>query len=245
MGLFAGNSYEKKHMVASATNFLLKNGTSQKSAFAINELVDYYGASLARTCYNETASITLHSLTKHLPKLLPLIRELLTDAIFPEEEISLFQQNNRQRLEVNLKKNDFVANRLIDEYLFGFEHPYGSYSRFEDLAALKREDLVSFYDQYYRRGKCILFVAGKLPPNIMELLDTAIGDLPLHGGDVEYPEHPIEPAGEKKYRVSNDPNGVQGAIRIARDFPNRHHPDFFGAQVLNALFGGFWIPPDE
>jgi predicted Zn-dependent peptidase len=62
----------------------------------------------------------------------------------------------------------------------------------------------------------------------------------LHGGDVDYPEHPIEPAGEKKYRVSNDPNGVQGAIRIARDFPNRHHPDFFGAQVLNALFGGFF-----
>lgn len=237
---FAGNSFEKKHMVASATNFLLKSGTSQKSAFAINELVDYYGASLSRTCYNETASITLHSLTKHLPKLLPLIREVLTDAIFPEEEISLFQQNNRQRLEVNLKKNDFVANRLIDEYLYGFEHPYGSYSRFEDLAALTREDLVAFYDQYYRNGKCILFVEGKLPPNIMELLDTAIGDLPLQGGPVEYPTHPIHPAGEKKYRISNDPNGVQGAIRIARDFPNRHHPDFFGAQVLNALFGGFF-----
>jgi len=237
---FAGNSFEKKHMVASATNFLLKSGTSQKSAFAINELVDYYGASLARTCYNETASITLHSLTKHLPKLLPLIRELLTDAIFPEEEILLFQQNNRQRLEVNLKKNDFVANRLIDEYLYGFEHPYGAYSRFEDLAALTREDLVDFYNQYYRNGKCILFVAGKLPPNIMELLDAAIGDLPIQGGAVEYPAHPILPAGEKKYRISNDPNGVQGAIRIARDFPNRHHPDFFGAQVLNALFGGFF-----
>ncbi|KYP14444.1 pitrilysin family protein [Flavihumibacter sp. CACIAM 22H1] len=237
---FAGNCYEEKRMVATAANFLLKNGTTQKSAFAINEQVDYYGASLARACYNETASITLHSLTKHLHRLLPLVRELLTDANFPEEELLLFQQNSRQRLEVNLKKNDFVANRLIDEYLFGFEHPYGTYSRFEDLAALERADLIAFYDRYYRTGKCILFVAGKLPATIFEQLETAFGDLPLHGGVVEVPVKPVLPALERKYRVVNDPNGVQGAIRLARDFPNRHHPDFFGAQVLNAILGGFF-----
>ena len=33
---------------------------------------------------------------------------------------------------------------------------------------------------------------------------------------------------------------MQGAIRIARPFPNRHHPDFMKAQVLNNLFGGFF-----
>ncbi|WP_290798730.1 M16 family metallopeptidase [Flavihumibacter sp. UBA7668] len=237
---FAGNCYEEKKMVASATNHLIKNGTSQKSAFAISEQVDYYGASLARASYHETSTITLHSLTKHLSKLLPLVRELLTDANFPEEELLLFQQNNRQRLEVNLKKNDFVANRLIDEYLFGFDHPYGAYSRFEDLAALNRSDLVAFYDRFYRTGKCILFIAGKLPPNIIELLEQEFGDLPLHGGVVEVPSNLAVPAAERKYRVTNDPNGVQGAIRIARDFPNRHHPDFFGVQVLNAIFGGFF-----
>ena len=34
--------------------------------------------------------------------------------------------------------------------------------------------------------------------------------------------------------------GVQGAIRIASDFPNRHHPDFTKAQVLNTIFGGYF-----
>ncbi len=50
----------------------------------------------------------------------------------------------------------------------------------------------------------------------------------------------IIPAEEKKYRVTNDPDGVQGAIRIARNFPNRHHPDFQKMQVLNNIFGGFF-----
>lgn len=237
---WAGNWYEEQNLVAPATNFLLKNGTSKKTAFEINEHFDYYGAALSRACYNETATINLHSLTRHLDKLLPVVRELVTDAVFPQEELALYQQNNRQRLEVNLKKNDFVANRLIDEYLFGFQHPYGRYSRFEDLAALDRNSLQAFYDKYYKNGKCIIFVAGRLPPNIFEQLDASFGDLPLHNNETLKRIHTTQPAEEKKYRIINDPNGVQGAIRLARDFPNRHHPDFFGVQVLNALFGGFF-----
>jgi len=38
----------------------------------------------------------------------------------------------------------------------------------------------------------------------------------------------------------NDVNGIQGAIRIARPFPNRHHPDYAKVQVLNNIFGGFF-----
>jgi predicted Zn-dependent peptidase len=45
---------------------------------------------------------------------------------------------------------------------------------------------------------------------------------------------------EKKYRIENDPKAVQGAIRIASPFPNRHHPDFQKVIVLNTLFGGFF-----
>src|SRR5204862_8357297 len=49
-----------------------------------------------------------------------------------------------------------------------------------------------------------------------------------------------KPAFEKTQRITNDPTGVQGAIRIARPFPNRHHPDFLKVQVLNSLLGGFF-----
>lgn len=38
----------------------------------------------------------------------------------------------------------------------------------------------------------------------------------------------------------NDPQGVQGAIRMGAPFPNRHHPDFMKVQVLNNVFGGFF-----
>ncbi|MFM2440114.1 MAG: hypothetical protein RLZ16_1113, partial [Bacteroidota bacterium] len=125
MVFFAGNGFEDKNWVAAATNFLLKNGTNNKTAFEVNDAFEFYGAYMNRSCYNETATINLHCLTKHFKEVLPVMSELVSDAIFPEKELEIYQQNQIQRLHLNLKKGDFIANRLIDEYLFGIEHPYG------------------------------------------------------------------------------------------------------------------------
>jgi predicted Zn-dependent peptidase len=235
---YAGNWFEEKNLVAASANFLLKNGTKDKTAFQINEHFEYYGSYLNRSCYNETATVTLHSLSKHLHELLPVMRELLTESVFPQEEIDVYKQNMKQRLNVNLKKSDFVAGRLIDVYLFGQNHPYGKFSSFEDYDAITREELVDFYNNYYVNGKFVFFVAGKLPSDLFALLDKHFGD--LRNNNIAVQNIPSQPAAEKKYRVTNDPNGIQGAIRMAAQFPNRHHPDFVKAQVLNNVFGGFF-----
>ena len=235
----AGNCYENKNGVAASTNYLIKNGTSKKNAFEITEYFEYYGAYLSRTCFNETATITLHCLSKHLKELLPVIRELITDAVFPWNELEIFQQNSIQRLSVNLLKCDFVANRLIDKYLYGAEHPYGRVSDKEDIEALTREDLTLFFKQFYASANCTIFSAGKLPNNFEALLDKHFGDLSLNE-NLPTVMYKRELASQKKYRVINDANGVQGAIRIARPFPNRHHPDFKKVMILNTLFGGYF-----
>jgi len=235
---YAGNWFENKNLVAASTNFLLKNGTSTKNAFQLNEHFEYYGSYLNRNCYNETATVSLHCLSKHLEVLLPVVKEMLIDSVFPEEEISTYKQNMKQRLNVNLKKSDFVAGRLIDAYLYGEGHPYGRYTKFEDFDSITREQVQNFYNQYYQSGKFLLFVAGKVPSNLFALLNQYFGDLSCK--QVPVANLASHPASEKKYRVANDPQGVQGAIRMGILFPNRHHPDFVKAQVLNNVFGGFF-----
>jgi predicted Zn-dependent peptidase len=234
----AGNWFEDDNLQAATANFLLKNGTSTKTAFQVNEHFEYYGAYLNRNCYAETANLSLHCLNRHLSELLPVVREILTDSVFPEEEIATYKQNMQQRLDVSLKKCDFVAGRLIDSYLFGENHPYGRFSKYEYYEALQRERLLQFYKKYYQHGKFIIFMAGKIPANAEDLLNQYFGDLPITA--YKHSAIALEPVAEKKYRVINDPNGVQGAIRIARHFPNRHHKDFPKVQVLNNIFGGFF-----
>ena len=237
---FAGNSYETQNGLAAATNYMLRNGTSTKTAFQINEHFEYFGAYCNRTCYNETAIVSLHTLSKHLNVLLPVMREMLTDSIFPEEELEIFIQNSKQKLSVSLQKCDFVANRLIDAYLFGEQHPYGKYMVASDYDALSTDQMKAYFQQYYVNGTAVIFVAGNLPLDLFEQMNKQFGDLSITPHTKQPVKNIVLPASQKKYRISNDANGVQGAIRIARPFPNRHHPDFMNVMVLNSVLGGFF-----
>jgi predicted Zn-dependent peptidase len=240
MVFYAGNFFEQQKGIAAAANFLLKNGTTSRTAFQVNEAFEYYGAYCNRACYNETAVITLHSLSKYLKNTFPVIQDMLTGSIFPEQELEVYLQNSRQRLKVNLQKAEFVAGRLIDSYLYGENHPYGTYTNLEDLDKLNIDDIKEFYRQYYLNGQLVIFAAGKVTSDLPQLLNEYFGKLTVSKPGNSLPDIKANPAIEKKYRVQNDVAAVQGAIRIASNFPNRHHPDFKKAIILNNIFGGFF-----
>ncbi len=240
MLFYAGNWFEQNKSVASATNFLLKNGTTTRTAFQLNEAFEYYGASCSRACYNETAVLSLHTLSRHTDKLLPVMKDMLTNAVFSEQELDVFKQNCKQRLTVNLQKCEFVAGRTIDSLLYGETHPYGTFTNAEDIDALTTARLKSFYAAHYLTGTCVIFVSGNLPKNINSLLNENFGKLTLGKPTFSVSNIAASPSQQKKLIIQNDKNAVQGAIRIAQNFPNRHHPDFMKVVILNSLFGGFF-----
>ncbi|HEY8919736.1 MAG TPA: pitrilysin family protein [Chitinophaga sp.] len=237
----AGSWYEQESQVAAATNFLIKNGSTKHNALEINESIEYFGAYLNRNSYHENATYTLHCLTRHTEDLLPLLQEVIQDPAFTADELATYQQNMKQRLAVNLQKCDFVANRYIDKYLFGEFHPYGRVSTMMAYDALQPESLRAFYQKHYSYNNCKIFVAGHLPENMIALLNKYFGSTQWNGeSTLLRPELPIQTADEKKHRIFNDENGVQGAVRVARHFPNRYHPDFPKMMVLNTILGGYF-----
>lgn len=236
----AGLWYEQKPAVAQATAGLLKNGTSKRSAHAINEALEFYGASLKVSAGNDYATITLHTLTKHLPALLPVVFEIITDATFPEEELQIHKQNAIQRLLVSLRQCEFVANQKIDALLFGEFHPYGRFSKKEKIEAITREDVLHFYRSCYNLGLVKIFMGGKVGPAEVAILESVFGKVPVSSVLPAQEVFSAPAPADQKQHLINDPNGVQGAIRIARLFPNRHDPDFAPMVVLNTLFGGYF-----
>lgn len=236
----AGNWFEEQNLVAALTNFLLKNGTTTKNAFSINEEFEYYGAFLNRNCYTETANITLHCLSKHLEQLLPSVADILSNSTFPEEELALTKNNHIQKLQVNLQKCDFVANRLIDEFLYGLQHPYGKYSSTLAYQNVTREQIIDFYTKHYKHGHCTVFIGGKLPQNYLAVLDAVLGQLPFTPKALVQPAHAVSATAQRTHHIINDANGVQAAIRLAIPAINRKHPQFTALQVTNTVFGGYF-----
>jgi len=236
----AGLWYEQKSAVAHATAGLLKNGTSKHSAHQIHEALEFYGAQLKTSAGNDYATVTLYSLTRHLPALLPMVLEILTDSIFPESEVDIYKRNVIQRLLVNLRQCDFVGNQRIDVALFGEAHPYGRFSKQASIEAITREDLLSFYSSHYTLANAKVFMSGKVSDSEVKYLNDIFGKAPLIREDLKEMQFSATPAADRIQRISNDPNGVQGAIRIGRLFPNRQHPDYTPMVVLNTLFGGYF-----
>lgn len=236
----AGVWYEDKDALAHAVAALLKSGTKKYTSAQINEALEFYGAQLKASAGNDHATVTLYALTKHLPALLPMVYELLTGAVFPEEEIMIYKHNAIQQLMVNLRKCEFVANQKIDATLFGSSHPYGRFSKKESIEALQREDLMDFYRKYLSLSGMRMFMAGRVGLEQVSTVNEIFGKVSINSFDKTIKEFQIASGTERKLHLTNDPNGVQGAIRIGRLFPNRHHPDYTPMVVLNTLFGGYF-----
>lgn len=240
--LAAGLWHESKTGIAQTVAALLKNGTSDKNAYEINEAIESCGATLRVIANNDYVTITLQSITKHIPKLLPIVLSILTDAQFPLEELQVFQQNAIQRLKMNLKRSDFVANRTIDAMLYGKAHPYGKYTEAHDIQNITVADLQTFYKTFYQPNNCKIFIAGKFDAIILDTIIDTFSNNNWKSNlqkkiDSSYTTITAE---EKKLFIENDPNSVQGAIRMAKLFPQRHHPDYAALIILNTVFGGYF-----
>ena len=103
--LFRLRSFDpQRPLLQNAANRLLQEGTSKKSAQEIADQIDYFGAFLETEEGPDTVSIVLYTLNKHLPKMLPIVRELFADAVYPEHELGIYKQNQVQRLTVENEK---------------------------------------------------------------------------------------------------------------------------------------------
>ena len=237
----AGLWYEKQAGIAQATASLLKSGIARLNSFQINEHFEQYGASVKAGASTDWTSVAVSCLTKHLDKVLPLLRELLTDTLFPQSEIDLYIQNAKQRLSVQLKKGDFIANRKIDEFLFGFQHPYGKYMNEPDYDAITQSALLQYLHTYFSSTHCRMFMAGTFGEAELNLINSIFGSTTWNStAPLITPEFSFISEPEKKHRIINDSQSVQGAIRIASHFPDKKHPDFVPMIVLNTLFGSYF-----
>lgn len=236
----AGEVFTSHVLEASATNALMKHGTSTHSARELDEIIDFYGTFLDAYTEPNVAGFGVYMLSKHLPKLLPVLWEIITDPVFPEEEIHLYQETKKQQLRINMKKSDFVADKLMDEVLFGPKHPYGRFEQEADYDSLNREMLQQFHRRHYVLPAAKIFMAGKIEDQFINLLNQYFGQ----NSPQSSPAMPVIPAPEtaSSHQLSKtiDEQAVQAAVRMARILPGYEHADFNLLLLLNTILGGYF-----
>ncbi|MBK0378947.1 M16 family metallopeptidase [Mucilaginibacter segetis] len=222
-----------------AVNTMLVEGTSRLTTAQIAEKVDFYGAFLQADYHHDYSQITLYCLSKHLNQILPIVKEVITDSVFPEKELETYVRNQQQKLQVSLQKNDILARRAFNKTIFG-PTIYGLSATPENYKSLKREDMLRHFRQMYQPANCTIIIAGKANKELLELVTDTFEHSWENTGqaaDISQPEP--EPSAERFIYIEK-PEALQSAIRIGTPFVNRIHPDFPKLQVLNTVLGGYF-----
>ncbi len=235
----AGSWYQKKPFTAMATNLMLREGTRNYSAQKLSETLDFYGAHFENTTERDNAYVTLYSLNKHLDNTLPLLCEIVKNPVFPEYEYNVLAGKQKQMLEVNRQKVNFLARTHFNSFLFGRNHPYGMYLELGDIANTSNSDLIDFHKRQYHSGNCTIVVAGRIRPGLINELEIYFGGNDWSGIASERLQYATEGSVGKNHYIVKE-GAMQSAIRMGGMMFGRSHPDFAGMKVLNAILGGYF-----
>ena len=237
----AGQWHQTQALQAMFTNRMLREGTSSLTSQQIAEKLDYYGAMMELSSSVNCGFITLYSLNKYFPQTIELVADMLMNPTFPEKEMEVVVEVNKQRFLINSTRVEMMGRKRLNRALFGEAHPLGRYAEVEDYDRLSPEVLKSFYHQHYHSGNSSIYLSGKITPEIIQSVERALGDVPW--GKVSHASSfqsiTPQPEAGKRFFVEKE-DALQSSIKLGGFVMDRLHPDFLKVRVMVTLLGGYF-----
>ena len=236
-----GQWHQTQALQALFTNRMLREGTPTMTSAQIAEKLDYYGAWLDLSSSVNCGFITLYSLNKYFPRTLAIIADMLKNPSFPEKELEVVLETNRQQFLVNSSRVEVIARKHFNRSLFGEEHPFGRFAVESDYGRITPEVLRKFYRKHYHSGNCTVYVSGKVTPEIIRCIEEHLGN--ASWGEIKevQPLELIEPRQTtEKHVFVEKADALQSSLKMGCFMMDRVHPDFLKARVMVTLFGGYF-----
>lgn len=235
---FSGRWFEDKKLVSRTATSVLREGSKHMNGAEIAERIDFYGGSIHFTSNLDTSHISVFCLTKHLSNILPILSEVLAAPSYPADEVKAFLNRSKERLKVDLEKNDTVAYRQVTEMIYGKAHPYGYNSSIEMYDAIQREDCLKHFETNFVAGNCFIMLSGRPSIDTIQLINQHLGQVIPRGSATRKTFIQL-PYPSPKWQFPKV-GSFQTAIRIGKRLFNRHHPDYQAFYVLNTILGGYF-----
>lgn len=213
---------------------MLSQGTRSRDAQAVAEAFDQYGGFLEANPSLDDPSFSLYCLSSKLDQLLPLLREVIQEPAFPEDELALNRDIIRQQIRVQNSRNSVVASKLFRQNLFGENHPYGKVLEEDHLTGITHDVLESFYRE--RAGKPDILISGHWEDRHIEQLAAIV--------EGEYTSQKSNPPDMDLPRATEiyeeKESSLQSSLRIGLVTIPKTHPDFIPLKISCHALGGYF-----
>ena len=213
----AGYKYDQKgknglsNIVANSLSTGSKNYTKSE----IEETLDYIGASLNTASGMESSIISSNFVSKDLETVLPILKDLILNPIFDEEEVNKLIQRVSIGIEQSKESPRAVIGNYFNKNLFK-NHPYGNSAS---------------------NGSAIAIVGDFEKKKMKKLLSKNFKDW-KKGRDIEFETPKISPLESSKVLIVNKENARETTMLIGGLGVPRNTEDLISIQVVNTILGG-------
>lgn len=174
-----GNLFDPADKVglASATGSLIRSGgTMAKTGDQLDEEMENIAASIESQISESYASVSFSTLKDRTDEVLASFHDVLTNPAFREDKLELIKTQVRSGI---ARRNDDahgISEREFASLVYGKKTPYGWDEEYATIDAIKRDDIVRFYNRYYFPANVILAVQGDFSaPEMKAKLEKLFG----------------------------------------------------------------------
>ena len=224
---------------ASVTAALLRRGTKLRTADQFSQDLDFIGGAFGASAASEYTDVSAEFMKKDLDKGLDLLSEALLAPVFPEPEVTKLLRQRTDALKAAKDQAAGVIGAYYSAFLFG-NSPYARPTTGDEqsIGRIHRDEVVKFYETYYKPGNTIFAVVGDFDSAQMEKEISGKFGSWLAGNVAPAAAKTIAPVSGRRFLLIDKPDSTQTYFRIGNLGIERTNPDRVYVQVVNTLFGG-------
>jgi len=214
-------------------------GTAEHDQTRIAELLQSHGAELSVSTDPDRLLFATTLLPDGLGPVLRVVAELLTGAIYPDEQVQGERERVAERIGIALSQPGVIARSALAARRYG-DHPYAI--TLPDPQLVTAVDGDALRDLHRTRvlpaGSALVLVGDLDPQAAADVVAGALGDWVGSGHAVEAPPAPdLHATG---IQLVDRPGAVQSNIRLGGPAPSRTDPDLAAARLANMIYGGYF-----
>lgn len=212
-------------------------GTKTQTGDQLDDYLEARAAKVETGDGGDSTSIGLSCLKQDFDDVFKVFVDVLQNPEFRADKLELAQS---EAFDAISRRNDDINDIVERESAklgYGAQSPYARVPEYATVAAITRQDLISWHQTHVYPNNIILGLTGDFDTATMEARLRQAFSGWQKGPAIKSQEYPITPA-KPGYYLVNKEDVSQSAIRMIEGGTVRKSPDYYSIEAFNEAFGG-------
>ncbi len=212
-------------------------GTKTKTGDEMDDFLEIRAAKIETDSGSDSTTISLNCLKGDFDAVFDMFLDLLRNPEFRDDKLQLAKEQMYTGISRRNDNVDSIVHREVRIIGYGKDNPYARVAEYTTVAAVTRQDLLSWHQQYVHPNNIIFGITGDFDPKAMQAkLEQAFGSW-QKGPEAKQPDIKFTEPKPGLYLVrKTDVN--QSSISMVDLGIERSNPDYYAVTVMNEFFGG-------